>query len=471
VIARANALCAAALLVPFFANASLGGEDWPRFRGVNGTGVSASHNLPIEIGPKKNLVWKIASPKGSSSPIIAGGQLYFSSYEGKQRTLHCLDPATGKTRWTRSVTKLREENATPPNGPATPTPASDGKQVFVLYPDAGVVCYTPSGQEKWKVDLQPFRSMHGIGSSLMTVDGLVIVVADQLADSYMTALNAETGKQVWKSDRLDGVTGGYSTPSVYQAADGSKRLVVSGPLEVVGYDPATGKRLWWISGVTNAPISVPIVWHDRVFVCEALGEPIPFSLMASADKNKDGKISLEEVKSNVPMTRLVERIDKGWGNHTGVIGPAEWDKAWATMLNKGGLVALQLGGTGDVTKTNIRWTYGKGMPSISSPVIYDDLIYVVRDGGILTTFEAASGKLLKQARLQGHGRQYYASPIAADGKIFLIDTEGGLSVVKAGCDWTTLATSELGEACWATPAISDGRLYVRTDKSIYCFGI
>ena len=216
---------------------------------------------------------------------------------------------------------------------------------------------------------------------------------------------------------------------------------------------------------------MPIVWHDRVFVCEALGEPIPFSLMASADKNKDGKISLEEVKSNVPMTRLVERIDKGWGNHTGVIGPAEWDKAWATMLNKGGLVALELGGTGDVTKTNIRWTYGKGMPSISSPVIYDDLIYVVRDGGILSTFEAASGKLVKQARLQGHGRQYYASPIAADGKIFLLDTEGGLSVVKAGRDWTTLATNELGEACWATPAISDGRLYVRTDKSIYCFGI
>jgi outer membrane protein assembly factor BamB len=426
VIARPIAVCAAGLICSLFASVSTAGEDWPRFRGVNGTGVSDSHGLPVEIGAHKNLVWKIAASKGSSSPIIAGGQLYFSSYEGKERTLHCLDPATGKTRWTRSVTKVREENATPPNGPATPTPVSDGKSVFVLYPDVGVRCYSSSGEEKWKVDLQPFRSMHGIGSSLMTVDGLVIVVADQLADSYMAAYSAETGKQVWKSDRLD--------------------------------------------GVTNAPISVPIVWHDRVFVCEALGEPIPFSLMASADKNKDGKISLEEVKSNVPMTRLVQRIDKGWGNHTGVIGPAEWDKAWATMLNKGGLVALQLGGSGDVTKSNIRWTNGKGMPSISSPVIYDDLIYVVRDGGILTTFEATSGKLVKQARLEGHGRQYYASPIAADGKIFLIDTEGGLSVVKAGRDWKTLATSELGEACWATPAVSDGRLYVRTDKSIYCFG-
>jgi len=106
----------------------------------------------------------------------------------------------------------------------------------------------------------------------------------------------------------------------------------------------------------------------------------------------------------------------------------------------------------------------------SSPVLYEDLIYVVRDRGILTTFEAASGKLAKQARLQGHVAKYYASPVAADGKIFLLDTEGGLSVVKAGRDWTTLATSELGEKCWATPAICYGRLFVRTDKSLYCFG-
>ena len=469
-ITRSKILCVAVLLFAAVEGLAKGNEDWPRFRGVNGSGVSTSRGLPVEFGAAKNLLWKVAAPKGTSSPIIAGGQLYFSSYEGKQRTLHCLDPATGKTRWTRSVTKVREENATPPNNPATPTPVSNGDLVFVLYPDAGLFCYSADGQEKWKVALRPFHSMHGMASSLMTVDDLVIVVADQLADSYMAAFKAETGKPVWKSDRLDGVTGGYSTPSVYKSPDGSTGLVVSGPLEVAAYDPATGKRLWWIDGVTNAPISVPVVWHDRAFVCEALGEPIPFSLMASLDKNKDGKISLDEVKSNVAMTRLVERIDKGWGDHKGVIGPAEWDKAWGTMLNKGGLVALQIGGSGDVTKTNIRWSYGKGMPSISSPVIYDDLVYVVRDGGILSTFEASTGKLVKQARLQSHSRQYYASPIAADGLIFVLDTEGGLTVVKAGRDWTALATNELGESCWATPAISDGRLYVRSDKSIFCFG-
>ena len=187
---------------------------------------------------------------------------------------------------------------------------------------------------------------------------------------------------------------------MYRPSGGSPRLIVSGPLEVVGYDAATGKRLWWIDGVTNTPISLPVVWHERAFVCEAVGEPVPFSILAPYDKDKDGKISLAEVKSNVPMLRLIERIDKGWGNRKGLVGPVEWDKAFGSMVNKGGLVAIELGGSGDVTQTHVRWTYRKGMPSISSALVYDDLVYVVRDGGILSAFEADSGKLVKQARLQ-----------------------------------------------------------------------
>lgn len=447
-----------------------GADDWPRFRGVNGTGVSTSHGLPVDFGPKKNLVWKIESPRGTSSPIIAGGRLYFTSYEGDRRTLHCLDPATGATLWTRSVTKVRRENATPPNGPATPTPTTDGDSVFVLLPDVGLLCYTAAGREKWRVDLPPFHSMHGIASSLIVVDGLVIVVADQLAGSYVAAFKAETGKMAWKSERIDGVLGGYSTPSVYRSSGGSAHLVIPGPLEVVSYEAATGKRLWWIDGISNNPIAVPVIWHERTFICEAVGEPVSFSHLAPFDKNKDGKVSLAEVKSDVSMSRLVERIDKGWGHHTGVIGAEDWDKAFGSMVNKGGLVSIDLDGTGDVTQKNIRWSYRKAVPSISSALLYDDLVYIVRDGSILSTFEAASGKLVKQARLQSHSRQYYASPVAADGLIFLLDVEGGVSVVKAGRDWKTLATNELGESAWATPAISGGHLYVRTNKSLFCFG-
>jgi outer membrane protein assembly factor BamB len=446
------------------------GEDWPRFRGDNGSGVSTSHSLPVEFGPAKKLVWKIDASHGSSSPIVSKGLLFFTSYKGDERTLHCLDAATGKERWSRSVKKSRQENATPPNDPATPTPATDGESVYVLYPDVGVLCYSTSGDEKWRAELEPFRSMHGIASSLVTVDNLVIVVADQLAGSYIEALHADTGKVAWRSSRADGVAGAWSTPAVYRPKKGPSQLVVTGPIEIVGYEAASGKRLWWVTGITNAPISVPVILGDRLFVCEAAGERLPFSLMASFDKNKDGKITVDEVKSNIAMQRLVERIDAGWGNHKGEITSVEWDKAWGTLMSKAGLVAIDLGGSGDVTKTSVRWANNKGVPSIPSALLYDGLIYTVKDGGIFSAFEAETGKLIKQARLQPGGKQFYVSPVAADGLIYVVDTEGKVTVIKAGRDWKQLKTNELGEPCFATPAIADGRVYVRTSKSLYCFG-
>jgi len=445
-------------------------EDWPRFRGVNGKGVSSSRGLPVEFGPTKNVRWKVEAAQGSSSPIISSGLLFFSSFNGDERTLHCLDAATGKVHWTRSVKKVRIEVVTPPNGPATPTPATNGQAVFVIYPDVGVLGYSMSGKELWRVDLGPFHSMHGIASSLVTTDNLVFVVADQLSGSYIAAIKADTGKIAWKQERADGLAGGYSTPSLYRPKNGPPQLIVSGPLEVVGYDAATGKRLWWISGITHAPISVPVIDEDRGFVCEQLGESLPFSVLAPLDKNKDGKISLEEAKSNIPIMRLLERIDKGWGNHTGVVGQAEWDKAFGSLVNKGGLVAIDLRGSGDATKTNIRWSYQKGMSSIPSAIVYDGLVYVIKDGGILSAFEADTGELVRQARLQPAGGVYDASLVAGDGVIYAVDSDGKMSVVKAGRDWKQVKSNELGDGCVATPAICDGRLYVRTTKFLYCFG-
>ena len=432
-------------------------------------GVSTSRGLPTDFGPAKNLLWKVDASHGSSSPIVSRGNIYFSSFDHDQRTLHCLDAATGKCAG-QTVKKIRQENATPPNGPATPTPVTNGDFVFVLYPDVGVICYTAAGVERWRVDLHPFHSMHGIASSLMTIDNLVIVLADQLAGSYIAALKTENGQIAWKSERADGLTGGYSTPSVYRPKNGQPQLIVSEPLEVVAYDPLTGKRLWWINGVTNSPISVPVIWHDRVFVCEDVGEAIPFSLMASFDKNKDGKISVDEVKSNVPMKRLVERIDSGWGNHSGAIGAAEWDKAFGGMVNKGGLVALISADPEMPRKQTFAGRIAKVCPRSRRALVYDDLVYVVKDGGILSAFEAETGKLVKQARLKPGGHQVDASPVAADGLIYLVDADGWLSIVKAGRNWQQLKSVELGEPCVATPAISDGRLYVRTSKSLFCFG-
>lgn len=207
-------------------------QDWPRFRGPNGTGISDATNLVSEFSPAKNVVWKVTSEPGTSSPIIVENRLFYSSFKDDLRNLHCLNTATGQTMWTLSVTKKHDEIATPPNDPATSTPVCDGSHVIVFFPDFGLVAYTIDGKHLWSNEYAASTSMHGLASSLEVVDGKVIHVVDQLKDSYLAAYDVESGDQVWRVDRVSGVTGGYSTPAIFYPADDSPQIIVAGPLEL-----------------------------------------------------------------------------------------------------------------------------------------------------------------------------------------------------------------------------------------------
>ena len=453
-----------------FLASRLHGEDWPRFRGPNGTGVSSTEGLPGELGPEKNVIWKADSGNGSSSPVVAAGRLYFTSFDEDTRTVRCLDAATGKPLWSHSVPKVRQENASRPNGPATCTPAASGTSLVVLFPDAGLFCYSAAGTVRWRVDVGPFHSMHGIASSPIIAGNKVLLQADQLRGSYLAAYDLETGDLAWKTDRLDGLTGAYSTPSVFASPGGSTHVVASGPGELSGYVAATGERAWFAAGLTNAPISVPVVAGNRIFVCEPVGQAQPISMLAPLDANKDGKLSLEEAKTSVPMFRLLERMDSDWGNGDGVVEVSEWDEAFAGFLNKGGLLAVDLEDAGDAVETRVRWSYQKSVPYVASPLVYENVLYLAQDGGIVTTVDPHSGEILKRGRLKQGAKKFYASPVAADGKVFLLDTAGQMTLLRAGAQWEQLATAALDEPCFATPAICDARLYVRTQRTIYCFG-
>lgn len=445
--------------------------EWNRFRGPNGSGVTESPELPIEFSPDRNVRWRVESGSGTSSPIVAGGRVFYSSYAGDDRTLHCLDSATGTIKWSQTVKRIRNENYTPANTPATSTPVVDGERVLVFYPDAGLCAYSTDGTPLWSKDLGPFHSMHGVGASLVVVDRRVIVLVDQLRDSYLAAVDIESGEEVWRASRVDGLAGGYSTPAVHVTATGRQELLVAGPLDFAAYNPSTGEKLWW-AGVTNAPIGVPIVAGQRAFVCEPPGgEFPPFSSMAPLDRDKDGQLGLEETKGNVSMHRLLERIEREHGDGDGAVSNAEWDKAWGTFDGRGGLAAVDLTGEGDVSATHVKWTYRKALPHIPSVIVVDELLYAVNDGGIVITLDTLTGELVKRDRLKGATGSYYASPVSADGKLFFLNTEGKASVVKPGREWEVLATNDLGEDCYATPAIADGRLFIRTEKSLFCFGI
>ncbi len=444
------------------------GNDWPRFRGPNGTGISTDKGLPTSLDPKSNLVWKVAAPRGVSSPVIVKGRVFFTSYADEDRTTHCLDALTGKTLWTRTEKRTRREIATPPSGPATPTPVAWADGVAVFFPDIGIISYRTNGDMGWRRELKPFHSMHGVSSSLTLAGDRVILVADQLQDSFIAAYELSTGQPLWRQQRPDGLTGGYSTPSVVESR-GITQLVVTGPLELVGYDAATGKRQWWISGLTNAPVSLPVVVGNRVLLCEPVGEPLSLSEseFAEYDKDKDGKVQFSEVE-DVALSRLMARIDRD-GNRDKAVDSAELKEAFGTFVDRGGLVSIKLGGTGDVTKTNIGWSYRRSLPHVPSVLAYGDVVYFVQNGGILTSLNGKNGEVLKRGRLKAGG-QYYSSPVGGDGKVFLVNTSGRASVVQEGGQWELLATNDLAEACHATPAIWKGRVYVRTDNSLFCFG-
>src|SRR5580704_2462252 len=223
----------------------LAASDWPRFRGSNGTGISADSGLPAGISRDRNVLWKAKTPKGHSSPIVVGGRVWITGFEGEQRMLLCFDAKTGALLWRKSVARARAEVVNPQNGPTTPTPATDGNSIFVYYPDFGLLAYDRDGNERWRTPLGPFGSIQGMAVSPIYVAGNVVLLVDTPEEAWLMAFDASTGKQAWKVERPIGWLGSYATPSVYKPAEGPEQIVVAGAVELTGYQAKTGERLWW----------------------------------------------------------------------------------------------------------------------------------------------------------------------------------------------------------------------------------
>jgi outer membrane protein assembly factor BamB len=264
---------------------------------------------------------------------------------------------------------------------------------------------------------------------------------------------------------------------VYEPADGPAQIVVAGAVELTGYQAKTGERLWWVRGVTTAPAVLPLIADGAVYTLEPAGGGVnPFSqMLAQFDKDKDGKIELAEVSGDSLAEKLWYRIfksiDKHIGNDDGVVTAEEWDRAFNPSQPAGGLVRTRLGGKGDVSATHVVWRVSKGLPYVTAPLLYDHILYVIRNGGILSTFDPETGKLLREARLKDAIGEYYAQPVAADGKIYFVNKDGKVTVIRPGENWEQLWTGDLEEQVIATPAIAGSRIYLRTQGTLYCFGV
>lgn len=452
---------------------ALAGADWPQFRGPNGAGVSPSRNLPEHFDAQHNLVWRTALPPGHSSPVVTAEHVFVTAFEGKVLLTICLDRASGKVRWRREAPRDREEVFQPTHGPASPSPVTDGANVYVFFGDFGLLAYGPDGNERWRLALGPFNNVNGHGSSPILADGKLMLLCDQDTGSYLLAVDRWSGRVLWKTMRPE-YTRGYSTPAVYQPRNGPAEVIVPGSFEVASYALETGEKLWWVRGMAWQLKSVPLIDRDRIFVSgweiggdqRQPGRVIPefARILAQYDKDHDGKLS----QSEAPPHDDSEWFADTDLNHDGYIDAREWQFYQARSESENCLAAIRGGGRGDVTKSHVLWRYRKALPNTSSPLLYKGVIYLIRDG-IFTSLNPESGDVFKQARLSGALGFYWSSPVAADGKIFVAAEDGKVVVVRADPQWEILAINNLDEDTFATPAIVDSRIYVRTRAALYCF--
>jgi outer membrane protein assembly factor BamB len=476
------------LVALFLATSSLttaAAEDWSQFRGPNGTGVSITTGLPTEFGPDKNVIWKTPLPPGHSSPVLTDRRIFITAHTAEKPNykllVFCLDRQTGKVLWQREVPRTRTGRLQNVNGPASPSPVTDGENVYVFFQEFGLVSYEGSGKERWKLPLGPFNMFYGFGASPILVDDNVILPVDQdNPNSFLIAVDKNSGRVRWKVDRPE-VISGYSTPIIYQPKQGAKQIVIPESFQLSAYSVEDGKRVWWVHGLACEMKS--IASHDAEYLyVNGWGFPqnqagqqvrtVTFAEgLAKYDKNNDGLIAKSEISGKEMMDKMLGGAFEAFdADRDEKLNEKEWGIFRAMLAAENGLLAIKLGGQGDQTSTAIRWRYQKPVPQVPSTLLFKGVLYMVNDGGILISFDPATGNVIKQGRLQGAIDKYFSSPVAADDKVFLIGEGGAVSVLKAAGDWEILKVNQLDDECFATPAIADGRIYIRTRSALYCFG-
>jgi outer membrane protein assembly factor BamB len=463
-------LVIATLTTPAFAG------NWAQFRGPNATGLAERDEpLPNEVGPATNVIWKAALPKGHSSPVIFGDRIYVTGEsEGKLLTI-ALDRGTGERLWQAEAPHKALEEIHVTASHATPSPATDGQVVVSFFGSCGLFAYDRSGKPLWHLPLGPFKNDFGSGSSPILVDDRVILCQDHDTDSFLMAVDKTTGRPLWTTDRSE-FPRNYCTPVIWEV-NGKKQIVVAATLRIVGYDFETGKELWTVQGVARIVNMTPVIGDDGILyaACWSPGgdetdriSTAPFAeFVAAHDSNMNETIELSEAPDG-PVKQRFTQIDR---DKDGRITRTEYESMRRVFeAARNCVLAIRPGGTGDITDTHVLWRYTKAIPYCPSPVLYRGQLFMIRSGGILAVVDAKNGELLKQGRVSATG-EYFSSPVAGDGKVFMINQRGKLTVLEAAAGWREISVAEFGEDTYASPAIADGRLYVRTNGHLYCFGL
>jgi outer membrane protein assembly factor BamB len=418
-----------------------GAENWPQWRGPGGQGISSETKLPASWTPEKNITWKAEVPgRGHSAPVVWNDRVFVTTAiegeavpgakavehtDGGKPFLHpdsvgaerkhtykvmAFDGRTGKPVWEQTAWQgVPFDNRHRKGSFASPSIATDGKLVFAYFGSEGVFAYDVAGKPVWNTSVGKVKTLGlGAASSPVIYQDLVILQCDddEGKDSAIVGLDAKTGKERWRTKRPVQVS--WSTP-VLVSTPTRTELVTNGTEWVIAYDPASGKELWRTKGVESNAIHTPVVGEGVVIVT-----------------------------AGFPAKKTI---------------------------------AIKPGGSGDVTGTaQILWTYAKGTAYVVSPILYDGLVYLVNDRGVMTALDARTGEVRYEGGRVPVPASFMGSPIAADGRILMTSEDGDTFVIKAGPKHEVITTNSVGEPVYTTLAISNGRIYIRGEKHLFAIG-
>ncbi|MEO7798506.1 MAG: PQQ-binding-like beta-propeller repeat protein [Opitutaceae bacterium] len=450
-------------------------ERWPQFRGVNGSGVGAPDaHPPISFGPTEAVLWKSEVPWSPSSPSVWGERIFLTTFHDGQLETRCLDRADGRLRWARAIKPASLEEFHRTDGsPAASTPVTDGKFVVSYFGSFGLVCHDFDGNEVWRHPLSLLVSagLYGTGTSPIIVGGRVLLSRDQHEFSSLLALDLATGKKLWETPRLDS-SGSFGTPAHWNNA-GVDEIVLAGPGRLKGYDLATGVERWVIEGITSYICTTPVVADGVLYFAAwsngAMDSPVTRweVFLKNYDKNADGVVAYDEIPAEKRDYMRGLDVDRD-GKYT----KEDWEALTARAARTENLMlAVKPGGRGDISETHVTWKFRRGLPYVSSPLFYDGRIYLVKDGGLMTSVDAKTGEAFYAQQPIGTPGNYYASPVAADGRIYVASLLGKVTVVKAGGDNPEILHQvDFGARILATPVLVGDKLYLRTATHLWAFG-
>ena len=437
------------LLLVFSVAVLASAENWPSFRGPNASGVADGKPTPTNWDAVKgtNILWKTPIPGlAHSSPVVWGDRVFVTtavSSKGNENFKHglygdvtsdtdlskhswhvySLDKRTGKVVWDQiaaeGVPKVKRHIK---STHASSTPATDGKYVVAFFGSEGLFCYDLNGKLQWKKDLGTLDAgwfydpdyQWGTASSPIIYKNLVIIQCDVQKNSFIAAYDLKDGRQVWMTPREE--IPSWGTPTIYEGPSRAE-LITNATRAARGYDPATGKELWHLTGNPEVTATTPVAGQGLIFICNSY-------------------------RPNQPI------------------------------------YAIKAGASGDISLKNdetsnqyVAWSMQRGGTYMPTPLIYGDYLYTCANHGVIACYNLKSGERLYQQRIGDKGGAYSASPVAADGKIYLSSEDGDIFVVKAGAKYELLATNPMAEVLMATPAISDGLIFVRGQHSVFAIGV